>query len=96
MVMKLMKLKLICKQCKHCKPIDLLIYKSAHYWFTVGLHCLQSKNKRKNSTVNIVNQYSTNIKNIKLDNQVFMKFVYKVYNVYGQYTIYSHAKKSMI
>lgn len=92
MVMKLMKLKLICKHCKHCKPVVLLIYKSIHYWFTVGLHCLQSKNIVKNATVNIVNRVSTIYKNIIFEYQLFIKYVYMVYNVYNENTIYSHAK----
>jgi len=92
--MKLMKSKLICKHCKHCKHVILLVYKSIHYWFTVGLHCLQSKNIVKNGTVNIVNRFSTILGNVIFDYQLFTKYVYMVYNVYSQYTIYSHAKKT--
>jgi len=92
--MKLMKLKSICKHCKHCKPIVIFIYKSVHYWFTVGLHCLQSKNILKNATVNIVNQFSTILIKIIFDYQIYRKKVYRVYNVYSQYTIYSYSKNS--
>lgn len=92
--MKLMKLKLMCQHRQHCKPIITINYISVIYWLTIGLQCLHYKNIKKIAVVNIVNRFSSIIRKILFENQIFIKIVYKVDDVDGINTIYSHAKKT--